>query len=160
MAASDHLNTQQHQVVTLYRGLRGVSHPDEMDPELIGPHWTHSKERAEEFAGPTGSVVTAEIPRENILYDGQTKQAHEDFYGNYNWQNSAVYRVMPDVDEEETFVRPDTPIGIRGMRTHPENPIKDKWRFNPPMMRNSEKLYAYSAKKGGGDITEWILGES
>ena len=161
MAASDHINTQQHgETLRLYRGLSGVSHPDELDTELIGPHWTHDPERAAQFAGPTGSVVAADVPREHILYEGQTGKEHEDFYGNYDWQHNAVYRVMPDVDEAETFVRPGVPINILGMRTHPDNPVSDKWRFDPPMVRSSEKLYAYTAKKDGGDISEWSKGES
>jgi hypothetical protein len=148
------------QFMTLYRGLAGVSHPDELDPELIGPHWTHDKERAEQFAGPSGSVVTADVPVKDIMYNGVTKKEHPDFYPNYHWQNSAVYRVMPDVDEEETFVRPGVPIRIKEMSTHPENVIRDKWTFDKPLVRNSEKVYAFSAEKDGGDIEEWYKGES
>ena len=90
------------QFVTLYRGLAGVSHPDELDPELIGPHWTHKKERAEEFAGPSGSVVSAQIPSGAIMYNGRTGEERSDFYRLAHNDYSAVYRVMPEEDEEET----------------------------------------------------------
>lgn len=147
------------QFVTLYRGLADVSHPDEIDPELIGPHWTHDKERAFEFAGKHGSVVEAQIPQKHILYNGQTLEEHPDF-NQYHWTNNAVYRVMPDMDEAETFVRPGVPIRITGMETHYKNPIRDKWTFEKPLVRSSEKLYGYSADKEEGDITEWYKGES
>lgn len=162
MSASDHMGDQ---FITLYRGLRGVSHPDEIDPELIGPHWTHSPEVAEDFAGKHGSIVTAQVPSKHIMYNGRTGEQHPDFHGNYHNDFSALYRVMPEEQQEkETFVRPGVPVRIVSMRTHPENPIRDKWSFEEPVVRNSEKLYGYTAEKGAddwaGDIVEWYKGES
>lgn len=145
------------QWVTLYRGLAGVSHPDELDPELIGPHWTHDPHSAEMFAGPSGSVVEADVPAEHILYNGKTKESHKDFDEiKYSYP---PYIVMPEeMSENETFVKPGVPINIRKMSTHPENTIRDKWEFNPPITRSSEKLFAYGVEKHGGDVTEYIKG--
>lgn len=142
------------QFVTLYRGLAGISHPSELDPELIGPHWTHSRDAAEMFAGEEGSVVEAQIPKKHILYSGQSKKSHRDFDElKYSYP---PYAVMPhEGQEEETFVRPNISVNITSMRTHPKNPIRDQWEFNPPLVRNSEKLFAYSAEEDGGDIFDF-----
>ena len=148
------------QFTTLYRGLQDVSHPDEIDPELIGPHWTHTKEKAEYFAGESGSTVTAQVPNEHIMYSSKTGYQHPDFLGNYSFGDPNPYKVMyGDEGEEETFVRPNVTVDIVAMETHPKNPIRGKWSFDKPLRRNSEKLYAFSAEKDGGDITEWYKGE-
>lgn len=160
MSASDHIGNQ---FTTVYRGLSGVTHPSEIDSELIGPHWTKNHSIALNFAGETGSVVTGKVPNEHILYDYETGQHHPDLK-KYTFDNDAVHRVMPDPGiqktEHETFVRPGVPISITDMETHPSNPIRDKWSFNPPLTRSSTKLSAYTAEKDGGDITKWHKGES
>lgn len=157
MSAKDHISKQ---FTTLYRGLKNVSHPDELDSELIGPHWTHTKEKAQEFAQENGSVVTANVPNEHIMYSSDTGYQHPDFFENYGFGNSNPYKVMfGNEGEEETFVRPNVPVDIIAMETHPKNPIRDKWSFEKPLRLNSEKLYAFSAKKNDGDITEYYTDE-
>ena len=162
MSASDHVSNQ---FTTVYRGLEKVSHPDEIDPELIGPHWSQSFDRASEFAGKHGAIVTAQIPNKDILWNPKTGYQSKDFE-HYTSNYSAIYRVMPEQhDEKETFVRPGVPVKITAMETHPKNPIRDKWSFDPPMVRNSEKWYAFTSEArhpeyGDGDIVEWHKGES
>lgn len=157
MSASDHIGGQ---FTTVYRGLSNVSHPDELDPELVGPHWTTNPDIALNFAGKTGSVVTGQVPNKHVLYDYATGHEHPDLE-KYTNDNDAVHRVIPyHESEQETFIRPGVNVDITGMETHPNNPIKDKWSFKPPLKRSSTKLSAYTADKDGGDITEWHKGES
>jgi len=158
MAASDHLNSEQY--VTVYRGLKNVDHPDELDPELIGPHWTHDKRVAEKFAGKTGSIVTGQVNKKHLMQDSSTGWSHPDLMNDYGMGYNVVYKVFPDEEEKETFVRPGNDIHITHMETSPNNKIRDRWQFDPPLVRNSEKLYAYTADEETGDIIEWHQGES
>lgn len=148
------------QFVTVYRGLAGIDHPEGLDPELIGPHWTHIKEAAQGFAGKTGSVVTAQVNKKHLLQDSSTGETHPDLLHNYGMGYDIVHKVFPDDTEMETFVRPGNKVHITHMETHPDNPIRDKWEFNPPMVRNSTKLWAYTAKADDGPEPDWDVSET
>lgn len=180
MAAQDHLNSEQY--VTVYRGLRDVDHPDDLDPELIGPHWTHDKTIAERFTNKHGSIVTGRVNKKHLMQDSSTGWTHPDLMNDYGMGYNAVYKVFPNEEEKETFVRPEKNIHITHMETSPNNKIREKWQFDPPLVRGSEKLYAYTAKAEDapepdwntdkndpdydmktaypGDITHWHRGES
>lgn len=158
MAAKDHLNSDQY--ITVYRGLSGIDHPDALDPELIGPHWTHDKSVAENFAGKTGSIITGRVNRKHVMQDSSTGWSHPDLTNDYGMGYDTIYKVFPDEEEKETFIRPNRRVYVTHMETSPNNKIRDKWQFDPPLKRNSEKLYAYSAEEDGGDISEWYKGES
>lgn len=158
MAAHENLHSDQF--LTVYRGLRDVSHPDELDPELIGPHWTHDKRVAEKFAGRTGSIVTGQVNKKHLMQDSSTGWSHPDLMNDYGMGYNVVYKVFPGEEEKETFVRPGNDIHITHMETSPNNKIRDKWKFDPPLVRNSEKLYAYTAKAEDAPEPQWDVDEN
>jgi len=148
-------NLNSDQFVTVYRGLAGIDHPEGLDAEFIGPHWTHNKSVAENFAGKTGSIVTGQVNKKHLMQDSSTGWSHPNLANDYGMGNNVVYKVFPHEEEKETFVRPGNNIHITHMETSPNNKIRDKWQFDPPLVRNSEKLYAYSAKADDAPDAEW-----
>ena len=171
MAAADHLQGEQY--VTLYRGLRGVTHPEELNLDAIGPHWTPDWEAAEGFArgyvpeGESerdryGSILTARVHRRNLLSDFDKKETYPGFE-EYEMGSNALYAALDPNDrdskhEKESFVRPNRRVHITGMETLASSPIQDQWEFNPPLKGNSSKDYAVDIQ--GNTIEEWYQGSN
>ena len=171
MAASDHLSGEQY--VTLYRGLRNATHPDELNLDAIGPHWTPDREAAERFArghlstGESerdryGSVLTAQIHRRNLLSDYAKQETYPGFE-DYAMGNDSIHAALrpwsSESDyEKESFVRPNRRVHITSMETIANSPIQDKWEFDTPLKANSRKDYAVDVHDG--EITKWHQGSN
>ena len=126
------------QFTTLYRGLQDVSHPDEIDPELIGPHWTHTKEKAEYFAGESGSTVTAQVPNEHIMYSSKTGYQHPDFLGNYSF-GVKEHIIFPEVNFDKVDKIRGLDITIVTTSNTKEATIELLKEFNFPLTTNNKK---------------------
>jgi hypothetical protein len=104
--------------ILLYRGLEDITHPNQIDANRLGVHWTPSYSSAEEFAIPTwakesedldkvqGAIIHAEIDPKHIMEMGTPEME-----GAESWR-------MPESHwEQEKTLRPGSPVKILKIET-------------------------------------------
>jgi hypothetical protein len=101
------------QFIHLYRGLEDVTHPNQIDANNLGSHWTPSYSTAEEFALPTwareskefsnveGSIIHAKVDRNHIMEMGTPEM-----------EGAEDWRMSEDHWEQEKTIRPGAPVEI------------------------------------------------
>ena len=115
MPAHEHLSNQ---FKTLYRGL--TTHPDNVDYDAVGPHWTESLESAYNFAtnrdvwgwSQNEDYEEGEVSHGVIL---QAKVHSRNIMPNDDNEAQSMAVMPKDSLENETFLRDRAPVHIEAL---------------------------------------------
>ena len=106
-------NADFKEQILLHRGLR-VASPSEVNTSQLGEHWTTDEKVARVFAGKSGVVVSASVPKSGTL-EGEWETRKREWMSHPEYFDSEDNYSGED-PEKEVRVHPDTKVSILGIK--------------------------------------------